>query len=123
MKLIKWMLCSAAILLFVSQPSWAITATNSGIRNMPLTTTSGTIDRGGTITAVNPEKETITVDGVTYSLAASIKIYAANGLATSRHNLRESVPIHFSTVKDTVSGREKIIEIWIANSGSRPPHK
>lgn len=124
MKFISWTLFSAAALLAVPQPVWAVTqAINSGIRNMPLANTSGTIERGGTITAINPKKETIAVDGVIYPLATSVRIYAANDLETSRHNLRKNTRIRFSTAKDTVSGQEKIIEIWIINPSSRPPRK
>lgn len=124
MKFISWTLFSAAALLAVPQPVWAVTqAVNSGIRNMPLTNTSGIIERGGTITAINPKKETIAVDGIIYPLATSIRIYAADDLETSRHNLQKSVRIRFSTVKDMSSGREKIIEIWIINPSSRPPRK
>ena len=115
MKVIKWTLFSAAVLLSVLQPVWAVTpAANSGIRSMPLTdNTTGTIERGGTITAVDRQGKTITVDGVTYPFAT-----------TSTHrNLQNNMQIRFSTIKDRISGQEKISEIWVTNSDGRPSHK
>lgn len=124
MKLVKRALFYYVATMTMLQPAWPVTPTvDSGGRGMPLTSTSATIERGGMITAVNFEKGTVAIDGATYPLALYFKVHAVNGLETSRQNLREGVPIRFSTVKDTVGGKERIIEIWIADNSSRSPQK
>ncbi len=124
MILVKWALFYCVAAMTMLQSAWAITpAVDSGGTSTPLTSTSATIERGGMITAISFDKGTVAIDGVTYPLAIYFKVHAANGLETSRQNLREGVPIRFSTVKDTVGGKERIVEIWIANGNSRLPKK
>ena len=123
MKFMRWILFSTVTsILAVAQPVLASTPTvNSGISNVPLTNTSGTIERGGTITDVNDDKKTITVDGITYPFAYSIAVTAADNLFASQHTLRKGMRIRFGTVKDTASRQEKVTEILIINR--RPPQK
>jgi len=126
MKFIKWALFSAAMLLTLQQPVWAVTpSANGSIRGMPLTNTSGTIERGGTITAVDLRSKTITVDGVTYTLlATSLKVYSADPLvAGTPLNLQKNMRIRFNTVKEIVGGHERVSEIWITNPSSGPAQK
>ncbi len=82
-------------LLVMPQAVWAVTPANIG--TMPLTNTSATIERGGTITAVNRRERTITVDGVTYSLASGVG-----------EGLRKNMQVIFSTVKSGYGGQETI---------------
>lgn len=103
MKLINRTLFMA--LLIAPQMVWAVTpANNSGIGSMPLTNTSGTIERGGTITAVDRQGRTITVDGVTYLLGSGV----AQGL-------KINMQIRFSTTN--ASGQQKVTAIQIVNTG------
>lgn len=123
MKPIKWMLISAAAVMAVSLPVWAvIPATSGGGGSAPPSSTSDNIERGGTITDMDPEKSTIAVDGVVYPVAASTKVYAADA-AASGHNLKKGMLIQFTTVKDKISGHEKIIGIWVTKSGNNPSQK
>lgn len=120
MKFIKWVLFSAAVFLTLQQPVWAVTpSANGSIRDMPLTNTSGTVERGGTITAVDLRSKTITVDGVTYPLlATSLRVYSADPLvAGTTLNLQKNMRIRFNTVNEIVS------EIWITNPSSGPAQK
>jgi len=125
MKFIKWMLIPAVAAMTVSLPVWAVipaTGTGSGSGTVPQTSTAENIERGGTITDMNPEKKTITVDGAVYPVAAATKVYAAD-VAVSGHSLTKGMMIRFTTVKDRVSGQEKIIRIWVTNSGNKPSQK
>lgn len=124
MKFIKWMLIPAVAAMTVSLPVWAvIPVTNSGSGSVPQTSTAENIERGGTITDMNSEKKTITVDGVTYPVAAATKVYAADVVA-SGHSLKKNMMIRFTTVKDRVSGQEKIIGIRITKTPApRYPQK
>jgi len=85
-------------LLVMPQAVWAVTPANIG--TMPLTNTSATIERGGTITAVNRRERTITVDDVTYSLASG-----------SGEGLQKNMQVTFSTVKSGYGGQETISSI------------
>ena len=124
MKFIKWMLIPAVAAMTVSLPVWAvIPATGSGSGSVPQTSTAENIERGGTITDMNPEKKTITVDGAAYPVAAATKVYAAD-VAASGHSLKKGMMIRFTTVKDRVSGQEKITGIWITKTPApRYPQK
>ena len=122
MKLMRWKLFSVVALLVVLQPVLAITPTvNSVSTNAPLTNTSGTIERGGTITDVNADKKTITVDGISYPFAYSIAVTAADNLHSSQQSLRKGMRIRFVTTKDSAKGQERVTEILIINR--RPPQK
>lgn len=126
MKFNKWALFSVAVLLTLQQPVWAvIPSANGSIRDTPLTNTSGTIERGGTITAMDLRSKTITVDGVTYTiLATSLKVYSADPLvAGTPLNLQKNMRIRFNTVKEIVGGYERVSEIWITNPSSNPAQK
>lgn len=109
MKLINWTLFSLIALLAAPQAVWAITpANNGGSTSAPLTNTTGTIERGGTVTAVNLQRGTITVDGVTYPLATTLTTGVPPGL---KKNMR----IRFTTIKNSVTGKQTVSAIVIAN--------
>ncbi len=86
MKLINYALLSMMALM--PQAVWAIKLANDG--NMPAPTTSvpETIERGGTITAVNRQARTITVDGATYTLGSGVG-----------QGLKPNMQVVFRTVK------------------------
>ncbi|GEM_PF-1926284 len=120
MKFTKWAIFSAAVLLTLQQPVWAVTPSAYGsIKNMPSTNTSGTIERGGAITDIDLQNKTITVDGVIYPLlATSLRVNSADPLvAGTPLNLQKNMRIRFSTIKDT-GANERVSEIWITNPGS-----
>ncbi len=114
--------CVASLAMLQSVSAVTITA-DSGIGNVPQTDTTGTIERGGTITAINLDKAKIAVDGVTYPLTQSLRVYAANGMEASRHKLRVGVPVRFNTVKYIVDNRERVVAIWIATGSRRSPQE
>lgn len=125
MKFIKWAILSATALLTLQQPVWAVTPSVYGsIKDKHLTNTSGTIERGGSITAVDLQNKTITVDGVTYPLlAASLTVHSADPLiAGNPLNLQKNMRIRFNTIIDT-RRNERVSEIWITNPGSDPTQK
>ena len=118
MKIIRWQLrFGVTLMLVIAQPAWAITpAAKSGFNQAPQTSNSSmNIERGGTITDVNADKKTITVDGITYPFAYSIAVTAADNLFASQHTLRKGMRIRFVTTKDSAKGQERVTEILIIN--------
>ena len=127
MKLIKWILIYAVAATAPLLSVGAMTLTNHAenpavILNVPASNLPETIERGGTITAIDPRGKTLSVDQVVYPLAGSLKVYAAEGGAMGQR-LKKNGLIRFKTVKDRTSGQEKIIGIWMTNSGSKPSQK
>lgn len=118
----------SAVMFLVVLPLPASAVTPAGNRSnwgVPATNASGTIERGGTITAVDFRNKTITVDGVIYSfLATSLKVYSDDPLvAGTPQNLQKNMRIRFNTTKDSYGGREVVVEIWITDPSRYPSQK
>jgi len=126
MKLNYLTIFATATLLLLSQSTWAARPTGSNApTNTPLTNASGTIERGGMISSIDPERKTITVDGITFPFqASSVSIHSeAHGATGANLNLEQGMLIRFNTVKEKYKGREVISEIWITTPKGTPPKK
>lgn len=116
MKLVKLILFSIAALLTAAQV-WAVSGPGVGSSSIkPLTSAYEPVSRGGMITAVNQEKRTISVDGVSYPISYDNVAIHSDGPAVSKNifRLEQGTRIRFNTKRDS-SGQDRIIEIWVAN--------
>lgn len=123
MKWSKYMLMSALILPVLPLPALAVTkAGNSSVWAAPVSNTSGTVERGGTITAVDVRGKTIAVDDVSYPLSASsLNVYSDDpAVAGSLLNLKKNMRVRFSTVKESYGGHGVVNEVWIMDPRRSP---
>lgn len=100
------------------QPAFAALIANQPPPGPASVATRGTVERGGTVGAVNLGKRTLMVDGRTYALMAmpvSINGSAGNEKETLL-SLRPGTKIRFNTSKNNHAGQDQINEIWISNS-------
>lgn len=100
MKLINYALISMMALM--PQAVWAIKPANVDMSSAT-TSVPETIERGGTITAVNPNARTITVDGATYTLGSGVG-----------QGLKPNMQVVFRTVKgsygvETITAIQQLI--------------
>jgi hypothetical protein len=120
MKNIKWTIFSAAAILAISQPVWAVTvkgaATTSG---KPIASAYDTVERGGIVTSTNQDQKTIAVDGVSYPLGYDHVPIHSDGPPVSINifKLKQGTKIRFNTVRDT-GGQNRIKEIWVTKQDS-----
>ncbi len=97
MKLINYAVVT--MMAFMPQAVWAIKPANVG--DMPATSsTPVTVERSGTITAVNHQNRTATIDGVAYTYTGGIE-----------PGLQPKMQVIFSTVKSGYSGPDIITAI------------
>jgi hypothetical protein len=124
MKYIKWTLFSAAAFLALSQPVWAVTPAGAGAATgSALANTYGTVERGGTITAVNQENRTISVDGVSYPLSfGPVTVHSYGPAVPNIFKLKQGTKIRFNTVWDT-DGQDRVNEIWVKTPGGAATQK
>jgi hypothetical protein len=107
MKLINWALFSFIALLIAPQEVWAAKAANGVTPSTPLTNAPQTIERGGTVTGINLQRGTITVNGAIYSFASTF-----TGVPPG---LKKNTKIRFGTIKDSISGKERVVGISISS--------
>jgi len=107
-------------LIAICQGAFAIRATNAPAPSTNNNATTGIIDRGGTLEAVNIGKKTITVNGMSYALSpASLTIHSAsNKEPVKLESLKPGAKIRFRTSKTNFTGQEHASEIWIVDTGS-----
>ena len=91
MKLINYALLS--MMALAPQTVLAITSANDGNMPTPATSAPAAIERGGTITAMNRQAGTITVDGATYTLGSGVG-----------QGLKPNMQVVFRTVKGSYGG-------------------
>lgn len=112
-------------LLVASAPVSAVmpaTTRAAGTAGMPVSATA-TTSRGGTVTAIGANRETITVSGVTYRFALPpSKIHADSRSGAASARLEVGSQITFETRKDS-SGGEQIVEIWLLSTGGAASKK
>ncbi|MDD5395529.1 MAG: hypothetical protein PHE17_21100 [Thiothrix sp.] len=115
MKAIKLITYFAVLLLALPQSAWSVRVKENGTVARQAADTPSTIERGGTITAVDLANQTLAVDGVTYLLfAASVKVNSEDpSIMGNPLMLRKGMRIRFNTNKAQRSSREKINEIWV----------
>lgn len=125
MRLVKWAVLSVMMGFGLACPVWAVTPANIPGTGMTSATgnASETIERGGTITAVDPSSRSISVDGTRYTLSYSVQVYDETGRQTSRNNLRKRMLIRFNTTPNKYSGHYEVVKIWMEKPYTRSPQK
>lgn len=118
MKHTKWILFSAAILMALLQPVWAVTP-SGGAGSAPSVNIYGTVEHGGVITAINQELRTITVDGVSYPLSFDYVPIHSDGppVPINIFKLKQGTKIRFNTLRDS-GGQNRVNEIWVTKQDS-----
>ena len=119
-----WTILTAAVLLTLSQATWAVRPAGSN-GGAPSVNTSGVIERGGMITSIDAEHKTLGVDGVSYTYPASSVILHsdARGAAGNNLELKQGMLIRFNTGKEKYKDKEVVSEIWITVPRSQTPKK
>lgn len=99
------------------QPAFAVLVANQPPPSPASMATTGTVERGGTVGAVNIGKRTLTVDGRTYALTAMpVSIHGSAGNENEKLlSLKPGTKIRFNTSKNNHAGQDQISEIWISN--------
>lgn len=110
MKLTKRMVFMGLSVILIAQSAWAVRVKNAG---QPASqSTSATIERGGMVTAIDPSKKTISVDGVSYPLAPGVQDSAAQ--------LKQGSLIRFTTAKNNAKSADRVTEISVATPPPAP---
>ena len=125
MNLIRQLVASSTLLLAVSQPSLAIQARNQIAPAPASVSSTGIVERGGTIDAVDLAKKTIVVDTIKYALTAMpVTVHAPAGTRDEKaFQLKAGMQILFNTSKANYSAQEQVQEIWVTSLGNKPIKK
>lgn len=101
------------------QPAFSTQVANQARPNDTRGVTVNTIERGGTVDAVNIEKKTITVDGHSYGLAAApVVVHRTAGQdSQGLGSVAPGMKIRFHTTRNNYAGQDQVVEIWISNVG------
>ena len=110
-----------ALLLNVSQLSFAILA-GPPVASVPTgSNPTATVERGGTINLVDRNKKIVVVDGITYPYSPEIKTHAVQGKAQGKPpELKAGMQIRFNTSKERISAPDRINEIWVTSLDGKP---
>lgn len=125
MNFLRRLVVSSTLLLAISQPSLAVMVSGQ-IRPSPASaSTTSIVERGGTVNAIDLEKKTIVVDGVSYAFAATtVKIHSPSGKTRDKAAaLKAGMQIRFSTFRDPFSGQDQVREIWVTSAGGHSPRQ
>lgn len=111
--------------LFLGQPASAVQLVSQGRPSNNGIVTNSTVERGGTVDAVNTEKKTITVDGRIFAWGvAPVIFHVAPGKdAQGAASIPPGTKIRFNTSKNNYAGEEQIIEVWITEAAKQPRKK
>ena len=116
---------SYTLLLAVSQPVLAVQPGGQIAPSPSTVNTTGNIERGGTVNAIDLQKKTIVVDGVSYPISAgSVKIHTLSNKTSERiSELKAGMQIRFSSSKDNWSRQEQVREIWVTSPARNQPRQ
>ena len=106
-----------ALLLGLSQLSMAVQPGGQTAPRPSSVDTTGTVERGGMVNAIDLQQKTFVVDGVSYPFsAAPVKIHPPSG-ATQEKNfvLKVGMQIRFNTSNDNWSRQQQVREIWVTS--------
>lgn len=120
MNLIRQIIVLSTLLLAVSQPTMAVQVRGQSAPIPAGASSTGPIERGGTVDAVDFGKKTIIVDKVKYALAAMpVKVHAPTGTGNEKaFQLKAGMQIRFNTSKSNYARQEQVQEIWVTSLGS-----
>lgn len=79
------------------------------------------VERGGTVNALDPGKQTIVIDGAPYAFSAgSLRIHTAlNRVSGSLSELKPGMQIRFSSTADASSNPPQVREVWVTSDVPR----
>lgn len=110
-------LVSSTVLFLLPQLALAVQPRGLAAASPSSASTSSVVERGGTVNSVNSTKRTIVVDGVTYGLPSTYKLYPPSGEATQKtFKLKAGMKIRFSTARNYSSGQDEVREVWVVSS-------
>ena len=120
MNFIVRLVIASSLLLIVPHLSQAVEP--KGQQKPTSVDTNGTVERGGTINAVNLGKKTMMVDGVSYPMSAiPVPIYDDSGKPLGKEFvLAAGMQIRFSTSKKNWAIRDEVREIWVTSIDGKP---
>lgn len=121
MNLIHQIVISGALFLAIAQPTMAVQVRNQSAPNPAGANSTGIVERGGTVDAVDFGKKTIVVDKVKYALPAMpVKVHAPAGKGDEKAiQLKAGMQIRFNTSKANFSAQEQVHEIWVTSLGNK----
>ena len=122
MNSIRQLFLSTAVLIAVSQPALAVQMRNpTAPTPSSAATTTGVIERGGTVTTFDPAKKIVVVDKVPFALNATpVKIHHRGAANDKNFVLKPGMQIRFNTSKANFSAQDKVLEIWVTKLDGKP---
>ena len=116
---------SIVLLIAASQPALAVQMRNQSAPVPASVTTTGVVERGGTVTSFDLAKKIIVVDKVPFALnAMPVKIHPLAGTGNEQNFvLKPGMQIRFNTSKENFSAQDKVLEIWVTSLGGKPAVK
>lgn len=121
MKSLDTIFMAGCIFLAVVQPAMSTVASSEKGKPPNVVTNSTVVQRGGTVNAINLQKNSITVDGVVFALtAAPVVVHAPSNEVKSKtknFQLTPGMQIVFETSKNNYSAQVQIREIWVVSLG------
>ena len=113
-------LLAASLALGLAQAALAIQPGSAA--NLPAAAVAAaplpTIERGGTVNAVDWRKKTIVVDNVAYALAqVPVLVHGpANQRPAAAFEVKPGMQIRFSSSKNNFSAQDQVVEIWVTDA-------
>ncbi|MEI8169009.1 MAG: hypothetical protein WCG50_05005 [Rhodoferax sp.] len=125
MNLIRQFVIACATFSMIGQPALAVKVVNEPPQNSVYVSSTGLVERGGTVDAVDFGKKTIVVNKVKYVLATTpIKVHAPTRKSDDKaFQLKAGMQIRFNTSKANYAMQEQVLEIWVTGLGSKPVKK
>ena len=115
---------SIVLLIAASQPALAVQMRNQSAPVPASVTTTGVVERGGTVTSFDPAKKIVVVDKVPFVLnAMPVKIHPLGAGNEKNFVLKPGMQIRFNTSKENFSAQDKVLEIWVTSLGGKPAVK
>ena len=109
-------------LMTASQPALAVQLRNPTAEvAATAATTTGVIERGGTVTSFDPARKVVVVDKVPFALNATpVKIHHRGAASDKDFVLAPGMQIRFNTSKENFSAQDKVLEIWVTKLDGKP---
>ena len=115
---------SIVLLIAASQSALAVQMRNQSAPAPASVTTTGVVERGGTVTSFDLAKKVVVVDKVPFALnAMPVKIHPLGAGNEKNFVLKPGMQIRFNTSKENFSAQDKVLEIWVTSLGGKPAAK
>ena len=112
---------STVLLIAASQPALAVQLRDPSAPAPASVTTTGLVQRGGTVTSFDQAKKIVVVDKVPFTLnAMPVKIHPLAGAVNEKNFvLKPGMQIRFNTSKENFSAQDRVLEIWVTSLGGK----